>query len=185
MNAVNAAEGVTQPGGTPPLPTSIWVVAWACLADQALMLLSQGGRVLDAVSLLVSVVLASLLVGYVSAGVVRARTVRTVLAWCVLVLSLIGGLMALLTVDDVGQATLAGLSLATTVVALAALARFRRTDWYSWQRSQPSPDHGASIGGLVAIGVLVGALGGLIGPVDDGLDVRFNVAGLPGPTPTG
>jgi len=27
---------------------------------------------------------------------------------------------------------------------------------------------------LVAIGVLVGVLGGFIGPVDDGLDVRVN-----------
>ena len=182
---MNATSGLRQPGITPSLPTSIWVVAWACLADQALLLVSQGDRLQDDAALLVSVVLGSLLVGYVSAGVVRARTVRTVLAWLVLVLSLIGGLVALLTVDDAGQAVLAGLSLTTTVVALAALARFRRTDWYSWQRSKPSTDHGASIGGLVAIGVLVGALGGLIGPVDSGLDVRLHVAELPGPTPTG
>jgi hypothetical protein len=67
-------------------------------------------------------------------------------------------------------------SLATTAVALAGLARFHRSDWYAWQRTRPSAHEGAPIGTLVAIGVLVGALGGLVGPVDDGLDMRVNVA---------
>lgn len=182
---MNADRGASQPGVTPPLPTSIWVVAWACLVDQALLLVWQGSRLVDEVSLVVSIGLGGLVVGYVSAGVVRARTVRTLLAWFVLVLSMIGGLVALLSVDDVGQAALAGLSLATTAVALIALARFRSTDWHAWQRTKPSRHQGASIGGLVAIGVLVGALGGLAGPVDDGLDVRVDVADLPRPSPTG
>ena len=56
------------------------------------------------------------------------------------------------------------------------LARFRRTDWYAWQRTKPSTHEGAPIGRLVSIGVLVGVLGGLIGPVDEGLDVRIDVA---------
>ena len=168
--------GTEQPRATPPLPTSIWVVAWASLAGQVLVMFRQGGRHGDEVSLVVSVVLGALLVGYVSAGVVRARTVRLVLAWVVLVLSLIGELFSLGSVDDLGQAALAVLSLATTVVALAGLARFRRTPWYAWQRSKPPAHEGAPIGQLVAIGVLVGVLGGLTGPVDDGLDVRINAA---------
>ncbi len=168
--------GVEQPGATPPLPRSIWVVAWASLAGQAVLLVRQGGRLDDEVSLVLSVVLGALLVGYVSAGVVRARTVRLVLAWVVLVLSVIGELVGLVSVDDLGQAALAVLSLATTAVALAGLARFRRTDWYAWQRTKPSAPEGAPIGQLVAIGVLVGVLGGLTGPADDGLDVRISVA---------
>jgi hypothetical protein len=54
--------------------------------------------------------------------------------------------------------------------------RFRRTDWYVWQRTKPSTHDGAPGGQLVAIGVLVGMLGGLIGPIDEGLDVRISVA---------
>ncbi len=167
--------GVEQPGAMPPLPRSIWVIAWASLVGQAVLLVWQGSRLDDEVSLVVSVVLGALIVGYVSAGVVRARTVRLVLAWVVLLLSVIGGLVGLVSVDDLGQAALAVLSLAATAVALAGLARFRRTDWYAWQRTKPSAHEGAPIGQLVAIGVLVGVLGGLTGPVDDGLDARISV----------
>ena len=94
--------GVEQPGATPPLPRSIWVVAWASLAGQAVLLVRHGGRLGDEVSLVLSVVLGALLVGYVSAGVVRARTVRLVLAWVVLMLGVIGGLVGLVSVDDLG-----------------------------------------------------------------------------------
>lgn len=167
--------GVAQRGATPPLPRSIWVVAWASLAGQAVLLVRQGGRLDDEVSLVLSVVLGALLVGYVSAGVVRARTVRLALAWVVLVLSAIVEVVGLAPVDS-GQAALAVLSLATTAVALAGLARFHRTDWYAWQRRRPSAHEGTPIGQLVAIGVVVGVLGGLTGPVDDGLDVRISVA---------
>lgn len=169
--------GVEHPAATPPLPRSIWVVAWASLAGQAVPLVRRGDRLGDEVSLVLSVVLGALLVGYVSAGVVRARTVRLVLAWVVLMVGVIGGFVGLVSVDDdLGQTALAVLSLATTAVALAGLARFRRSDWYAWQRMRPSAHEGAPIGRLVAIGVLVGMLGGLIGPVDDGLDVRVNAA---------
>lgn len=50
------------------------MVAWASLAGQAVLLVRQGMRLDDEVSLVLSVVLGALLVGYVSAGVVRART---------------------------------------------------------------------------------------------------------------
>lgn len=152
------------------------MVAWASLAGQAVLLVWQGGRRDDEVSLVLSIVLGALLVGYVSAGVVRARTVRLVLAWVVLVLSVIGGLGGLVSVDDLGQAALAVLSLATTAVALAGMASFRRTDWYAWQRTKPSAHDGAPIGQLVAIGVLAGVLGGIAGPVDGGLDVTVSAA---------
>lgn len=163
---MNGDGGVEQGSATPALPRSIWVVAWASLAGQVTWLLAEGGRLDDAVSLTVSVVLGGLLVGYVSAGVVRARTVRLVIAWAVLLLSLVGELVALVLADDLGQASVAVVSLATSGVALAGLAGFHRSDWYAWQRTRPPVHEGAPIGQLVAIGVLVGVLGGLMGPVD-------------------
>jgi hypothetical protein len=177
MNAVSVDRTADGPGATPPLPSSIWVVAWASMAGQAGLLAQQGVRLDNELSVVLSVVLGAVLVGYVCAGVVRTRTVRLVLAWFVLVLGLIADLVDLLSVDDLGQAPLVVLSLATTVVALAGLVRFRRTDWYAWQRTKPSVRDGAPIGQLVAIGVVVGVLGGLAVPVDDGLDVRISVAG--------
>lgn len=80
-----SVDGGERPAATPPLPRSIWLVAWASLAGQAVVLVQRGGRLDVAVSLFGSVVLGALLVGYVCAGVIRARTVRFVLAsavWC-------------------------------------------------------------------------------------------------------
>lgn len=159
----------------PPLPTSIWVVAWASLAGQGVQLLRQGVRVENEGSVLVSVLLGGLVVGFVSAGVVRARTVRLALAWIVLALALVAETISLVTVDDAGQAGVVLLSLGTTVVALAALARFRRSDWYAWQRGRPPVHEGAPIGQLVAIGVLVGALGGVTGVADRDLGETVRV----------
>lgn len=164
-----------MPESPPPLPRSIWVVAWASLADQALLVLRNGGRVDDVVSQVVSMVLGALLVGYVSAGVVRARRMRIVLAWVVLTLGFIGRLADLFSVDDVGQLAPAVLALAASAVSLAGLATFRRSDWYAWQRTRPLRREGASIGRLVAIGVLVGALGGYVALSDGGVSMRVNV----------
>lgn len=168
--------GVGQAGVTPPLPRAIWVVAWASLAGQAVLLGRRGGRLDDEVSLVGSVLLGALLVGYVSAGVVKARTIRLVLAWVVLTLSGIGELVGLMSVDDAGETAIAVLSLVTTVLALVGLVRFQGSDWYAWQRTRPSTREGAPIGQLVAIAVLVGALGGLVGPVDEGFHARINFA---------
>lgn len=171
------SDGVVgQQRTTPPLPRSIWVVAWASLAGQAVMLLLQGGRIGDGLSLALSVLFGALLVGYVAAGVVRARTVRLVVAWVVLVLSAGVELVSLVSVDDAGEVVLGILSLATTALALAGLGRFRHSEWYAWQRTRPSTREGAPIGQLVAIGALVGVLGALTGPVDDGVDVQVRVA---------
>lgn len=170
MSVERTTEGVVA---TPPLPSSIWVVAWASLLGQVVLVVQQGVRHDDEVSVAFSIVLSAILVGYVCAGVVRARTVRLVVAWVVLVIGLIGELVGLTSADG----PLAFVSLATTVLALAGLAKFRRTEWYAWQRTRPSVRDGAPISGLVAIGVLVGVLGGLAVQVDDGLDVRISTAG--------
>ena len=171
-----SGDGTTERlGATPPLPTSIWVVAWASLSGQVALLTHQGVRHDDELSIGLSVVLSAVLAGYVCAGVVRARIVRLVVAWVVLGLGLMGELADLVS-DDARQGPLVLFSLAATVMAMAGLARFCRTDWYAWQRTRPSAHDGAAIGQLVAIGVLVGVLGALAVPVDDGLDVRISVA---------
>ncbi|KQV76535.1 hypothetical protein ASC61_16860 [Aeromicrobium sp. Root344] len=174
MSVERPAENLVA---TPPLPSSIWVVAWASLLGQVVLVVQQGVRHDDEVSVAVSIVLSAILVGYVCAGVVRARTVRLVVAWVVLVIGLIGELVGLTSVDASADGPLAFVSLATTVLALAGLAKFRHTEWYAWQRTRPSVHDGAPINGLVAIGVLVGVLGGLAVQVDDGLDVHISTAG--------
>ena len=163
------------PERTPPLPGSIWVVAWASLASQVLLVVRHGGRVGDEGAQAVSMVVGALLVGYVSAGVVRARRVRVALAWVVVVLGVIGGLADLVSVDGPGQALPAALALAAGAGSAVALARFCRSDWYAWQRTRPPAHEGAPIGRLVAIAVLVGALGGYVGAVETGVDMRVNV----------
>lgn len=81
------ARGYTWAGPTPPLPRSIWVVAWASLAGQIVILLDLGVRSDSEIAVAASLLVGALVIGYVSAGVVRARTVRLVLAWLVLGLS--------------------------------------------------------------------------------------------------
>lgn len=163
----------------PPLPRSIWLVAWASLVGELVHLVQQGPRLEDEVSLVGSVVLGAVVVGYVSAGVVRARPVRSAIAWVVLVLILVGELLGLGSLAGPDEVVLALLSLGTTVTALAGLASFRRTEWYAWQRTRPSVHDGPPIGQLVAIGALVGALGGLSGPAEDGINLRLQVADRP------
>jgi hypothetical protein len=129
----------------------------------------------DEAAQVVSIALGGLLVGYVSAGVVRARRVRIVAAWVLLTLGVVGGIADLVSVDDVGQAALDLLALTATAVSLVALARFSTSDWYAWQRTRPPARDGASIRQLVVVGVLVGALGGYVGIVDGGVTMQVDV----------
>lgn len=154
------------------------MVAWGSLLGQVLLLAERGGRHDDAASLLGSMILGALFVGYVSAGVIRARPVRLFLAWIVLVLSVVGAVAELVLVaelvpvDDSGEPTLDVLLLGAAVAALGGLLAFRRSDWYAWQRTRPSAREGARIGRLVAIGVLVGVLTGLTGPDNGDVSVH-------------
>jgi|SRR5690349_4200952 len=108
--------------------------------------------------------------------VVRARRVRVVLACVVLTLASVGGLLDLLSIDNVGRAGPAVLELAATGGSLAALAQFCRSDWCAWPRTGPSPREGASVNRLMVIAVLVGALGGYVGLVDGGITTQVNVS---------
>lgn len=172
---MNVHGGVEQAAVAPTLPRSIWVLAWASLAGQVLLVIRHGGRVGEEQSQILSMVLSAILVGYVSAGVVRARGLRVVLAWVVLTSGVVGGLVDVVAVDDPGQAAHAVFALVALAVSLVALAKFCGSDWYAWQQTRPPSREGASIGGLVVIGVLVGVLGGYVGMVDTGVTTRVNV----------
>lgn len=168
---VDGAGG--RPGGTPPLPRSIWVVAWGSLASQVLLLADRGVAFDSWAGVVLSVCFGALLVGYVSAGVVRARPVRFVLACVVMVLGALSELVNVLSAP--GQDALDVLTLLASVAVLGALVVFRGSDWFLWQRTR-SPDSGrAPIGPLVAVAVLVGVLGGVAAPQDGGLDAPVRV----------
>ena len=172
-----SGNGEPYVGMTHELPRSAWLLAWSCLAGQLLLVTRSGLASSDLV--IVSMVVGGLVVGWVSAGVLRARTVRLWLASVLFILALGVDLVAL--VDGADDLLLRVASLVTSVVQLAALVVFCRTEWFAWQRGRPPVEHGPPIGSLVTIGVVVGVLGGLAEPADDGFNVEINVAEA-GPT---
>lgn len=174
----------TWAGPTPPLPRSIWVVAWASLAGQVILVLDRGVRSDNEISIIGSVVLGILLIGYVSAGVVRARTVRLALAWIVLLLSGFAEVVALIEHLDGGaledrESLLVPAALAATIICLAALWRFHQSAWFAWHRQNRPMRAGTPITQLVAVAMLVGALGGLAGATDDGFEAGFHISARP------
>lgn len=160
-------------GPAPPLPRSIWVVAWGSLTSQVLLLVDRGVALDNSVGVALSVAVGALVVGCVSSGVVRARTVRSTLALVVLGLGAVAELVGFLSYPAEG--VLDTPLVLVTVVVFGAMVAFRRSDWYAWQRTRPPGDAGAPVGRLIALGVLVGLLGGMVAPADAGLDVRLSV----------
>lgn len=143
------------------VPAAAWALAWICLAGQVLALVLRGPSASDPSSVLVSVVLSALVVGWVSAGVVRARPGRFWFA------AILFGLMAVLGVvsvvvqlpeTDPGEL----LELGFSVAQLGALVALSRTAYFRALRADPSraPD----VAGLVLVAIVVGALGGLTAP---------------------
>jgi hypothetical protein len=163
--------------GTQPVidevPTSAWVLGWACLASQLVALLDRGTT--DADSALLSVPLSALVVGWVSYGVLRARMVRTWFAGVLLGLMALLGVVALL----VGPSPWDLVGAVTGVVAFVALVAWTRTDVFARLREDPQR-LGQSFGALVALAVTVGALGGLtLAPGDErqgsGVHIRIGL----------
>lgn len=146
--------------GTPAahaVPTSAWLLGWASLAVQLLSLVERGPA--DVESALLSAPLSALAVAWVSYGVLRARMVRTWLAGIIMLLVAFFGLVALV-VDPSPFALLEAL---TGVVAFGALADYVRSDFFASRRQDPDRP-GPDLGGLVALAVVVGGLGGLTAP---------------------
>lgn len=149
------------------LPAQAWVMAWAFLVGQ-LMTLAEQGRGTN--SLLPSMLLGAVIIGWIAHGVLRARTVRVVLVWIVLFLA---GLAYIVGVfDDPSGWGVA--QLAITAVQFVYFVRFTKTPYYAWQRSRPHARR-PSLAGLVAIAIAVGALGGVVGANDNGFhaDLQF------------
>lgn len=152
-------------------PVSAWVLAWASLADQVLGMLEHGVKAdLDGFTV-VSMALGALVIGFVSAGVLRARTVRLAIAWTFLVLA-----AAVYAAELLGGGGAPGptiLHLVTTVVQVAALWSFCHTDYFRSVRRDPRQR--PPLGGLLLIAILVGALGGLVVPGENGVWLSVTV----------
>ena len=140
------------------VPAAAWALACAALATQLLQLVETGARS-DVVNVVISMVLGGLLVGWVSHGVLTARTGRLVLAWVVLALSLVGDVLLLADSSSVLGWSLA--HLAMTLTLIVCLSWFTSTDYFSWQRGARRST-GPSLAPLVAVAVVVGVLGGIV-----------------------
>lgn len=170
---------MTTDGGpettAPPLPASIWTVGWAALTGQVVVLADGGLRQANEVSILLSAVAGGLVVGWAAAGVVRARTFRLVLAWVLLVIGVVVELTSLSSSDGFIDAVPLMFLFGCTVVAMTALWSFQKSGWFRWQRSRPPAGQGAAIGAVVALGVLVGALGGVLDPPAHGVHITLDL----------
>jgi hypothetical protein len=146
----------------PGLPRSAWALGWTCLAAQMLSLADRGLDQSDFGWVTLSVVATAVVVGWISAGVLRARPVRLALVWLLFV---VGAVFSLIGVIDPGATHgLAVLGLVAAVAQLVALAAFSRSRYFREQRAQPSAGQHPDISGLVLIAVVVGGLGGLTAP---------------------
>ncbi|GAA1777999.1 hypothetical protein GCM10009795_025180 [Nocardioides hankookensis] len=145
------------------MPPSAYVLAWLCLLGQLPSLATRGLSDGDGVWVLLSMVLGALVIAWFSAGVLRARIVRLVVVWIVLVLG------ALLVAVDVVQNPHTSwwdlLLLLASIGQVAALGTFCSTDYFRWQRAQPTAA-GPDISTLVAIAVVVGLVGGITAPAE-------------------
>lgn len=153
----------------PVAPTQAWILAWASLAGQVLTLLDRGTKTELDLPAVISMALGGLVIGFVSAGVLRARTVRLAIAWVVLALG--ACLYAFSVLDGSGDGW-SVLQLGITIVQMAALASFSGTPYFAAvrrdRRLRPQ------LGGLLTIAIVVGALGGLVPPAGSDVSVSFD-----------
>lgn len=140
-------------------PPAAWALACACLGGQVLMLAEQGAQSEDAI--LGSMLLGALVVGWVAHGVLTGRTVRLAFVWILFVVAAIAN-----TVGVVDHLTGWGfVHLVASVAQLACLAWFTRTDYFAGQRAKPRHQR-PPLGALIAVAIVAGALGGVIGATD-------------------
>ena len=159
----------------PELPRSARVLAWAWLAGQVVSVAHRGFQDNELAFAMVSMLLSGIVVGWFAVCVLRGRTVRVAIVWVLTVLLTVLELIGLLASDGFGDALWTLAALATSLVTIAALVRFCRSDYYRWQKDRPA-EEGPAIGRLVTIGVVVGVLGGLVGPGEAGVHVDISVA---------
>jgi choline-glycine betaine transporter len=151
----------------PEVPAAAWTFAWSCLVGQLLALIEGGPD--ESNQVILSMLLGAVVVGWFSYGVLRARVVRVVVVWILFVLGTLA-LLVTMADDPTGWHLV---QLVLTVVQFAFFVQFTRTGYYRWQRSRPQQP-GPSLSGLVAIALLVGALGGVVGANEDEFSARVN-----------
>jgi hypothetical protein len=83
----------------PSLPRSAWALGWTCLAAQALSLADRGLDQSDFGWVTLSIVASAVVVGWVTAGVLRARPLRVALVWFLFV---VGAVLSLIGLIDPG-----------------------------------------------------------------------------------
>jgi len=151
----------TSPG---PLPMSAVVLALSSLVGQLLVLADEGLRPGEDGVILLNAVLAAVVLGWVASGVLRARGLRTGLAWVTLVLVLAGHVSELIRIPPTPELTWALTHATITLVQLGALAWFGSSGRAAWERNNrraPAPD----IASLVLVAALVGVLSALTASV--------------------
>lgn len=151
------------------LPAVAWAFALSCLVGQLIVLAHHGRD--ESNQLVGSMLLGAVVIGWFAWGVLRAKTVRMILVWTLYSIATLGQ-----TIDVVDNP--AGWDLANwavTVVQFGLFIAFTRTAYYRWQASRPTAK-GPSLAGLVAIAVLVGGLGGVVGAQDNGFHVKVGNA---------
>lgn len=148
-------------------PQEAWMLGWVCLAAEFAILLEHGAQSSESIPL--SIILGALVIGWFSYGVLCARMIRTFIVWVLFILALVIDL-----VDVVDHAT--GWAVANTAFSalqLYCLHRFTSTDYFHERRRDPRRAY-ASVAGIVALGVCVGILGGVVGTESSDLRVQVN-----------
>ncbi len=160
-------SAITEPGrDEPPLPASIWWFAWSYVAGQVLELIRRGPQSDE--SWVLSALFGITLVTFVSHGVLRVRWVRF---WLVVVLVALAPVLELVgLIDEPSSWGVASLALSSVQAVL--LHRYTRTAWFEHQRQRRTG--GPSLGSILAVAALVGALGGVLGAEQTGIAPGFD-----------
>jgi hypothetical protein len=175
-----ATAPTAEPGWELPvpdrLPAAAWALAVSSVLAQVVTFLDDGVRT-GGFDVVVSMLIGALVIWWFAAGVLSARTVRLVITWVLLVLGAVVELVTVIDVGPPGQGGLPLLRLATSLAMLGSLMWFSTTPYYFWQRSRPRVS-GPSRAGILAVAVLVGLSAGLV-HVDDGasVDVQLGAGG--------
>jgi hypothetical protein len=136
------------------------------------VLANHGVNKSNGISIVLSVVLSALVIGWFSAGVLRARPVRVGIVWILLGVSGVAEVIGAL-VDPNSFDGGDWVGLASTLIEIGALCSFWSSDFYADQRDFPDDAVRPDITWLLAIAVVVGILGGLAGADASQVHVRL------------
>lgn len=163
----------TEPVFDRPPPVA-WLLAWLFLVGQATLLMARGVNSSGGAWVVVSMLLSALLLRWVVAGVLRARTGRLVIVW-VLLSAVVSLGFVLLAVDTVEMTAADLVTFAFALAQLVALGLFCTTDYFKHRRTGREVSQ-AALAPLLLIAVFTGLLGGLTaGPEGDATSTHVTV----------